>query len=113
MIVQKLKSTLDTSFHMAERYYTIISALNELCLTQRELQVLSFIATNDMSVKDMKTSFCKEFSTTVATVNNVIYKLKKLSIITKDGKALKIHPSVSPRFDEGITLQIKMLLKDG
>lgn len=113
MIVQKLKSTLDTSFHMAERYYGIISTLNELFLTQRELQVLSFIATTDLPVKDMKTSFCKEFSTTVATVNNVIYKLKKWKIITKDGKALKIHPSISPRFKEGVTLQIKMVLADG
>ena len=44
VILQKLKKEETDSYKVAERYYTILSAVNDLRLTQREIQLLGFTA---------------------------------------------------------------------
>jgi hypothetical protein len=44
VIVQKLKKAEGDAFDVAQRYYTIISAINDLKLTERELQLTAFTA---------------------------------------------------------------------
>jgi hypothetical protein len=42
--VQKLKKPVEDQFATAEKYYALLSALNGLKLTQREIQLVAFTA---------------------------------------------------------------------
>ena len=43
-IVQRLKTSIEGSIAMAEKYYRILSAVNNLKLTKREIQLIAFAA---------------------------------------------------------------------
>ena len=44
VIVQRLKRTTIDNYAMAEKYYSILSTVNNLNLTQREIQLVAFTA---------------------------------------------------------------------
>lgn len=78
MIVQRLKKELKNDTGVSYRYYSVLSALNDLMLTTREVQLMSFIAVSgSISVPSNRDKFCKTYKTTGATVNNMVSKLKK------------------------------------
>ncbi len=43
-ITQKLKNKSEDKYLLAEKYYSILSAVNNLKLTQREIQLIAFTA---------------------------------------------------------------------
>ena len=44
MIVQSLKKDVSTDFQLAEKYYSILFTINNLHLTEREIQLIAFTA---------------------------------------------------------------------
>lgn len=110
MIVQKLKKELSNDTEVSYRYYCVLSALNDLMLTEREIQMMSFIAVSgSISVPSNREKFCFKYSTTGATVNNMVSKLKKRNLLLKkDGKII-VNPLISLDFSNSITLEIKIL----
>lgn len=110
MIVQKLKKDLRNDTEVAYRYYSVLSAFNDLQLTTREVQLMSFIVVvGSISVPSNREKFCKQYSTTGATVNNMVSKLKKKNLlIKKDGKII-VNAIISLDFSNDITLEIKIL----
>ena len=73
MIVQRLKKELKNDTDVAYRYYSVLSALNDLELTEREIQLMSFIAVSgSISVPSNREKFCLTYKTTGATVNNMV-----------------------------------------
>jgi len=110
MIVQKLKKELQNDTDVSYRYYSILSALNDLELTEREIQLMSFIAVSgSISVPSNREKFCNTYSTTGATVNNMVSKLKKRNLLLKkDGKII-VNNLISLDFSNSITLEIKIL----
>jgi len=89
-------------------YYSIISVLNNLRLTVRELQLLSFIAvrgtiTNPAARKD----FISSYSTSKYVVSNLISSLKKKGLLVK-GNTVKIVPSIAIDFSSSVILQIRL-----
>lgn len=110
MIVQKLKKELQNDTDVSYRYYSVLSALNDLELTEREIQLMSFIAVSgSISVPSNREKFCTMYSTTGATVNNMVSKLKKRNLLLKkDGKII-VNNLISLDFSNSITLEIKIL----
>jgi len=110
MIVQKLKKDLRNNKEVAYRYYSVLSAFNDLQLTKREVQLMSFIAVSgSISVPSNRDKFCKEYETTGATVNNMVSKLKKRNLLVKkDGKII-VNTIISLDFSKDISLEIKIL----
>lgn len=108
-IVQKLRIAEDT-FSQAEKYYAILSVINNLKLTQREVQLISFTALKgNMSYKHIREEFCTKYKTTSATINNMISKLKKLNILVKDKAKIKVNPVIILPFGQAeITLEIRL-----
>lgn len=109
MIVQKIKKTLP-QMDVAMSYYSIICTINKIHITNRQLQLLAFTAikgsiTNPAARKE----FCELFSTSQATINNMIGELKEMRLLTKlDGK-IKVTPALQLDFTEPITMQITLL----
>lgn len=108
--MQKMKSSSQDSFILAERYYSILSALNNLKLTGREIQLVAFTAVKgSMSFANVREEFCKRHDTTGPTINNMISKLKRMGILTKTGGKIKVNPIIALNFAQDITLQIRLM----
>ncbi len=75
-ILQKLRRVEVDDYQMAERYYTILSAINNLKLTQRELQLIAFTAIRgNISYANIRKDFCEKYGTTNPSINNIISRL--------------------------------------
>ena len=109
VVVQKLRRALDDSFQLAEKYYSILSAINNLHLTPREIQLVAFTAIKgNISYANIRQEFCEMYKTTGPTINNIISKLKKINVLVKDGTKVKVNPVIILPFDKDITLEIKL-----
>lgn len=110
MIVQRLKKTITADVDVAQRYYAILSALNDFQLTEREAQLMAFIATHgSVSISENRKKFCEDFATTSATVNNMVSKLKKKSLLIKKEGRIVVNPIISLNFKKDLQLEIKLV----
>lgn len=109
-MVQSFKQTLNDQFTIAEKYYCILSAVNNLKLTPREIQLVAFTAIRgNISYANIREEFCDRYNTTSPTINNLISKLKKINVLIKEGSKIKVNPLIILPFTSNITLEIKLV----
>lgn len=109
IIVQKLRTQLEDSFGVAEKYYSLLSAVNNLGLTPREIQLIAFTAIKgNISYANIRSEFCDKYKSSPPTINNMISKLKRIGVFIKDGTKVKVNPVIVLNFDKDITLQINV-----
>ena len=107
--VQKLNKSLPSDIEVAERYYSLLSALNNLGLTHREIQLVAFAAVRgNMSYANIRKEFCELYSSSSASINNIISRLKKIGVFVKDGTKVKVNPAIVLNFENNIVLQITL-----
>ena len=107
--LQKMRSISQDKIKKAERYYSLISSLNDLRLTERETQLVAFTAIRgNMSYGVIRDDFCKAFNTSSPTINNIISRLKRLNVLIKDRGKIKVNPRLLLNFDKDIILQITL-----
>jgi hypothetical protein len=110
MIVQRLKKDVSTDIQLAERYYCILSAINNLHLTEREIQLISFTAVKgNITYANVREEFCKTYNSTSPSINNIISKLKKVGIFIKENGKVKVNPIIVIDFSKDLTLDIKLV----
>lgn len=108
-IVQRLKTSVKDSVVMAEKYYRILSAVNNLKLTNREVQLIAFAATKgNISYANIRKEFCEKYGSTPPAINNIVSKLKKMGIFIKDGTKVKVNPIILLNFEKNVVLQITL-----
>lgn len=108
-IFQTIKGTENTDMAMAIRYYSVLAALNKIRLTEREIQLIAFLAIKgNISYSTNREEFCKLYNSSSATINNIISKLKKLRILVKSGGKIRVHPSLMLDFGNNLVLGIKL-----
>ena len=110
IVVQKLKKPVSDNYACAEKYYSLLSSLNELKLTTREIQLIAFTAIKgNISYANIREEFCAKYNSSAPTINNLISKLKKMGVFVKDGTKVKVNPVILLNFDKDIVLQITLL----
>ena len=110
IIVQKLKKEVDTDIELAEKYYSILSAINNLHLTEREIQLISFTAIKgNITYANVREEFCKTYNSTSPSINNIISKLKRVGIFIKENGKVKVNPIITIDFNKDLTLDIKLV----
>ncbi|RPJ31849.1 MAG: hypothetical protein EHM25_01635 [Nitrosopumilales archaeon] len=108
-IIQKLKPKTSDEFSAAEAYYNVLSSINKLNLTEREVQLIAFTAIRgNISTPNVRAEFCDRYSTTIPTISNIISKLKKTSIFIKEKGKVKVNPVIVLDFSKPIVLQITL-----
>lgn len=108
-IVQRLKTSVEDVIPMAEKYYRILSAVNDLKLTKREIQLIAFAAIKgNISYANIRKEFCEKYDSTSPAINNIISKLKKMGIFVKDGTKVKVNPIILLNFEKDLVLQITL-----
>ena len=109
-IVQRLKKSSEDSYAVAEKYYSLLSTLNKLQLTEREIQLIAFTAIKgNISYANVRQEFCDKYKSSPPTINNIISKLKKVGIFVKDGTKVKVNPAIILNFENNIVLQISLI----
>ena len=109
LIVQKLKKPVGDQFAVAQMYYNVLSAVNNLKLTQREIQLIAFAAIKgNISYANIRNEFCAKYNTTSPTINNIISKLKKIGVLIKDGTKVKVNPVIILDFEKDVQMEIKI-----
>jgi hypothetical protein len=109
MIVQKIKTTDQDILIVAQKYYGIISVINNLKLTEREIQLVAFTAVKgNITYGNVREEFCTKYNTTTSTINNIISKLKKIGLFIKEQGMVRINPVIVLDFKKNITLEIKL-----
>ena len=107
IVVQKLKKPVSDNYACAEKYYNLLSSLNELKLTTREIQLIAFAAIKgNISYANIRNEFCEKYHSSAPTINNLISKLKRMGVFVKDGTKVKVNPLIILNFDNDIVLQI-------
>ena len=110
MIVQRLKKDVSTDMELAILYYSVLSAINTLKLTEREIQLISFTAIKgNITYANVREEFCKTYNSTSPSINNIISKLKKVGIFIKENGKVKVNPIISIDFTKDLTLDIKLI----
>ena len=110
IVVQRLKKDVNTDMELAMKYYSILSAINNLHLTEREIQLISFTAIKgNITYANVREEFCKTYNSTSPTINNIISKLKKIGIFVKENGKVKINPVIVIDFKKDLTLDIKLV----
>ena len=108
-VVQKLAMQYNDKYKLAQRYYSLISALNNLKLTEREIQLVAYTAIKGtISYANARTEFCEMYSTTTATINNIVSKLKKVGVFIKEDSKVKVNPVIVLDFEKHINLFIQL-----
>lgn len=110
MIVQRLKRDVSTDIELAEKYYSILSAINNIHLTEREIQLIAFTAIKgNITYANVREEFCKTYNSTSPTINNIISKLKKIGIFVKENGKVKVNPIIVIDFKKDLFLDIKLV----
>lgn len=110
IVLQKLSAKSEDNYILAERYYSILSALNDLKLTQREVQLVAFTAVRgNMSYANVKDEFCKKYNSSSPTISNIVSKLKKVGIFIKEGGKIRVNPVIALNFTLDLKLEISLL----
>ena len=92
------------------KYYSILSAINNLTLTKREIELVAFTAVKgNISYANVRSQFCDEYNTTTATINNIVSKLKKIGIFIKDSGKVSVNPVIVIDFKKNLNLVIRIL----
>jgi hypothetical protein len=110
MIIQKLKRSIDTDIELAMLYYSILSSINNLKLTEREIQLISFTAIKgNITYANVREEFCRTYNSTSPSINNIISKLKRVGIFIKENGKVKVNPIITIDFNKDLTLDIKLV----
>ena len=109
IILQKWQKKQDNEYVLAEKYYTLLSAMNSLQLTEREIQLVAFTAIKgNISNANVRTEFINKHDTSSPTINNMISKLKKINIFIKENGKVKVNPRIVLDFKKNITINISL-----
>lgn len=106
---QKLRKSSGDKYVLAQSYYSILSVLNGLKLTEREVQLVAYTAIQgNITFVNVRDDFCNRYKTSYATINNIISRMKKLGVMVKEDGKVKVNPSITFDFDKDIILQISL-----
>ena len=94
---------------VAQRYYRILSAVSNVGLTEREIQLLAFTAIRgNMSYSTNRQDFIDTYKSSSATINNIISKLKNLGLLVKEGTKVKVNPTYILDFNKNLKIEVNL-----
>lgn len=112
-IVQKIRKTYDSPLTVAMTYYGMISTLNNLKLTKREVELLAFTATRGGVVNGgTRAEFVARFKSSKATVNNMVSDLQEIGLLVKNSGKISVNPRLLLDFSQPLTIQIQLYAPD-
>ena len=93
VIVQTISKKYKDKIDAGIAYYTFICAINNIHLTPRQIQLLSYINyRGTISSSSSKEEFCNMFDSSLGTVSNMISSLSEIKLLVKEKGKIKLNP---------------------
>ena len=109
VVLQKLNKRETSELNLAIRYFTIIAAISNIHLTQRQIELLAFTAVKGtISSGGARKDFIDHFSSSKNSLENIKHLLVKKGLIVKSDSKYKITPSLDLDFSKSIVLQVNL-----
>lgn len=100
-------------FEVARKYYAVISALNDLGLTEKELLLVSYSAVHgSVGNQEVRDAFCSEHGSTPATVNNMVSRLRKRGVMVKRNGKVWVAPAIALDFSRNVKMEVSLVHGD-
>lgn len=114
IIAQKIHKEYSKTIDLAIVYYQILSDLNKLDLSKREIELLAHTAVRGViSSITSKEEYIKKFGSSKATVNNMISKLTRMGLLTKTDSKIEVNKQICPDFSKkNMVLQLNLKVND-
>lgn len=106
--VQSINRKMEEPIDLARKYLSIVFILNNIHITKRKLDLVSFIAVNGINSVTAKSNFCKNYHSSKATISNMISELYESKILVKESGKVKLNPLLSLNFDNNLSLKIHL-----
>lgn len=105
-VIQKINKTIEP-LQMAISYYGMISVVNNIPLTRKQIILLAYIATKG-SIRSLsaKTEFCRVYDTSVPYIHKMTKDLLRKGFLIKDKNKLKLNPSINLDFTNPVIVQV-------
>ena|SRR5688572_13014281 len=103
VIVKTIKKSFNDKIKAGISWFKFVSAINNIKLTKRELELLSFInSRGTISSSSSKQEFCRLFDSSPGTITNMTSKLIKpeYGVLVKEKSKIRIHPALRVDFDK-------------
>lgn len=97
----------NSEFDIARKYIHIVCIVNNIHVAKKELDLLAFTALNrDISSGGKKEEFIKQFNSSVQTVSNMIFSLKKKGLLQAVEGKTKLNPSIKIGSPQIVTIEL-------
>lgn len=109
VIVKTIKKSFSDKLKAGVSWFKLMSAINNIKLTKRELELLSFInCRGTISSTSSKEEFCKIFDSSPGTVSNMTAKLLKQRLLVKEKSKTRINSALRVDFDKNFVVRFFM-----
>lgn len=106
VIVKTIKKSFTDKIKAGITWFKFISAINDIKLAKRELELLAFInARGTISSSSAKEEFVKMFDSSIGTVTNMVSQLFKKKLLVKEKAKTKVHPALRVDFDKDFVVR--------
>lgn len=108
-IVKTIKKSYGNKIQAGIIWYRFICNINNISLTKRELQLLSYINyRGTISSASSKEEFCKLFGSSNATISNMVSKLTSLRLLEKVNSKTRVNNNLRVDFDKDFIINWKL-----
>lgn len=109
VIVQKIQKSVGSDIEKAIKFYSVIFALNEIKLPQKQLYLLAFTAARgSITSPAARAEFIKIFGSSLASLENMKQELVKNGLLVKVDRKYRVNPQIALDFSKDILLQINL-----
>lgn len=113
MIVQKLKKNFSSDIQRAITYYSILSVLNNLHLTKRQIELIAFTSIRgSITSPAARDEFVDMFDSSKAHLANTKGILTRKGWLVKTEGKYRVNPRIHLDFSKDICLEIKLSTED-
>lgn len=110
VIVQRLRKTVPSNIDKAIKYYQVLSVLNNLDLTHKQVELLAFTSVRGtITSPSARKEFVEIFDSSLASLENIKRKLKKKGWLVEVDRRYHVNPKANLDFSKDILLQINLI----
>jgi hypothetical protein len=109
--LQILKRDVKDNYELAEKYYKVLSTVNDLNMAKREIQLVAYTAIEgNISDPILKNAFIAKHKSSKATIGNIVCAMKKIYVLVKDKETNKmvVNPAIALDFTKNINMELKL-----
>jgi hypothetical protein len=110
VVVKTISKDFSNKIKAGITWFGVIASLNGISLTQRELELLSFVNyRGTISSLQAKEEFCRVFESSIGTISNMTKKTSKLfteKLLIKSNSKIKVNPALKVDFDNQLVIRL-------